>query len=235
MPFAGDDVAEHPIIKFFPDSECKGEYKRYDRFEFPVEENGKETKKEVRGKHWYFRCKTDEEVSRLELIDNYKYAALKKDGQILHEDYNSLVFTVADPEGPVIWTLLVATGGGGYRLNIIEEKAFQKRLKFGAKQMQLELASKGRVTVYGVNFDFDRAILQPGSDKVLLEIVKLLQQDPGLKLEIQGHTDNVGSDDYNLELSQKRAATVMDFLINHGIAADRLVAKGYGASKPVAR
>ena len=57
--------------------------------------------------------------------------------------------------------------------------------------------------------------------------------NPALRIEIEGHTDNQGTDEYNLELSMKRAQAVYNYLLEHGISADRLTYKGYGESKPV--
>jgi outer membrane protein OmpA-like peptidoglycan-associated protein len=60
-----------------------------------------------------------------------------------------------------------------------------------------------------------------------------MQQNPGIKIEIGGHTDDKGSDDYNLTLSEGRAQSVKDYLIEKGIAADRMTAKGYGETEPI--
>jgi len=65
-------------------------------------------------------------------------------------------------------------------------------------------------------------------------VADLLAQDKTLKVELQGHTDNVGGDAYNQTLSQARARSVVDWLAKHGVAADRLSAKGYGKKMPVA-
>ena len=65
------------------------------------------------------------------------------------------------------------------------------------------------------------------------EIVTLLKEHPNVIVEIQGHTDDVGSEAFNLKLSQKRAEAVRQYLIDHGIEPDRLIAKGYGESKPL--
>jgi OOP family OmpA-OmpF porin len=95
------------------------------------------------------------------------------------------------------------------------------------------------ITLYGVEFEFGSARLKldPESKTVpaLDEAAALLTNHPELEVEIQGHTDNVGSDAYNLELSQKRAEAVRDYLIDvHMIEPVRLIARGYGESKPVA-
>jgi OOP family OmpA-OmpF porin len=65
-------------------------------------------------------------------------------------------------------------------------------------------------------------------------VVKILNNNPGLRIEIQGHTDNVGSEKYNQSLSEKRATAVMEYLIEKGIAGDRLTAVGYGLTRPIA-
>jgi outer membrane protein OmpA-like peptidoglycan-associated protein len=76
--------------------------------------------------------------------------------------------------------------------------------------------------------------LLPGSSKDLEEILTVFNQNPGIIIEISGYTDNTGTDEYNLVLSQKRAESVMKYLINHGINPGQLIAKGYGTSHPVA-
>ncbi len=88
--------------------------------------------------------------------------------------------------------------------------------------------------IKGLLFDFNKADIKPQYYKNLDEAIKVLKENPGMKVEIQGHTDNIGSAGYNLELSKKRAQAVANYLIAHGIAASRLVVKGYGFSRPVA-
>ena len=77
-------------------------------------------------------------------------------------------------------------------------------------------------------------MLQPVSDGILQQVAGILTADKTLKLEVQGHTDNVGNDAYNQTLSEARAKSVMTWLTQHGVAADRLTFKGYGKTKPVA-
>lgn len=97
-----------------------------------------------------------------------------------------------------------------------------------------KLAKECHVPLYGVLFDFDKATLKPDSDAVLTRARDALKAQAKLAIEVQGHTDNVGSDDYNLKLSQARAKAVMDWLVKNGIPAERLTSKGYGRGKPVA-
>jgi len=83
-------------------------------------------------------------------------------------------------------------------------------------------------------FDTDSFRLKKESFAELNTLVELLEKNPGLKVEIGGHTDNVGTEEYNLTLSEKRAESVYDFLVKKGIEKGRLRFKGYGFSEPIA-
>jgi OmpA-OmpF porin, OOP family len=85
-----------------------------------------------------------------------------------------------------------------------------------------------------IQFEFNKAVIKPGiSFKILDEVVGVLKDNPKITLEVQGHTDNVGGDAYNMNLSQKRADAVKTYLTQHGIASSRLVSKGYGFHQPL--
>ena len=121
-------------------------------------------------------------------------------------------------------------------LDVLETKAMQQNLAFvSAEQIGGALGKDGRVALYGILFDFDKADIKPESDKQLVEMANLLKATPGLKVFIVGHTDNKGTFTYNTDLSQRRAEAVAKALASrYGIAADRLVAKGVGPLSPLA-
>ncbi len=97
------------------------------------------------------------------------------------------------------------------------------------------LKAKGLVDLYGIYFDTDQTFVKPESKTTLTEVASLLKADKSLKLEVSGHTDNAGSQAHNLTLSQGRAEAVVAALVGqYQIDATRLIAKGYGDSKPVA-
>jgi len=85
-----------------------------------------------------------------------------------------------------------------------------------------------------IQFEFNKAVIKPGiSYKILDEVAGVLNDNPKIILEVQGHTDNIGADGYNMHLSQSRADAVRTYLVAHGISSDRLVAKGYGFHQPL--
>ncbi len=103
------------------------------------------------------------------------------------------------------------------------------------KKIEQELAQNGRAEIYGIYFDFNSAKLRPESGPVLKEISDALKNNPSWKIKIDGHTDNVGGDAYNMQLSQRRAEAVKQALIKeYGIGADRMTPEGFGASRPKA-
>jgi outer membrane protein OmpA-like peptidoglycan-associated protein len=102
-----------------------------------------------------------------------------------------------------------------------------------ASEMKAALDKNGHVALY-INFDVDKASIRPESEPIIAEIVKLLEENPGLKIRIEGHTDNTGSAAHNQTLSEKRAAAVYGSLLAKGIAQSRLQSAGFGASKPIA-
>jgi peptidoglycan-associated lipoprotein len=84
-------------------------------------------------------------------------------------------------------------------------------------------------------FGYDSFNIRPSSARELNKLVDILNDNPTIKIEMGSHTDSIASDAYNLELSQKRADATVNYLIHKGISPDRLTAKGYGESKPIAR
>ena len=99
--------------------------------------------------------------------------------------------------------------------------------------LQFPLANiSAPVLIENIFYDFDKATLRPESQTALDELVNLLNENPNITIELSAHTDYKGSDQYNERLSQRRAESVVNYLIAHGIASDRLTPKGYGEGKP---
>ncbi len=96
-----------------------------------------------------------------------------------------------------------------------------------------EAVKKFTGVIKGINFKTNSAKITKGSHRILDKAVQVLNDYPDVKLEISGHTDNVGKEEYNKELSQKRAESVMEYMVSKGISSDRLTAVGYGMDKPL--
>lgn len=93
---------------------------------------------------------------------------------------------------------------------------------------------KEKVVLRGINFDLDKANIKPEFVPVLEEGAKILKSHSDVKVEVQGHTCALGTDQYNQKLSEKRAKSVKDFLVSNGVDSKRLNTVGYGESKPIA-
>jgi outer membrane protein OmpA-like peptidoglycan-associated protein len=105
----------------------------------------------------------------------------------------------------------------------------------GAAPLKKQVAAQKRIRIYGIHFDVDSAHIQPRSEPVIADIAQIMRETAGLRFQVEGHTDSDGGAAYNLGLSQRRAQAVVDSLVaRHQIARTRLVAKGYGLTKPVA-
>ncbi len=118
-------------------------------------------------------------------------------------------------------------------LNHKEELQVEPVLESEEYVLQFALASiTAPVLIDNIFYDFDKATLRPESTESLDKLIELLNENPNVTIELSAHTDNRGSDAYNERLSQRRAESVVNYLIEHGIAADRLSPKGYGEGKP---
>lgn len=126
--------------------------------------------------------------------------------------------------GRDIWAYIHG-GGGDIAIKVSDA---------GTDDLAARLKRDCRAAINGVLFDFNKASLKPVSESALNRARSALGSAGALNFELQGHTDNVGKDDYNQKLSEARAATVVNWLVGHGIAAARLTSRGYGRSLPVA-
>jgi OOP family OmpA-OmpF porin len=91
-----------------------------------------------------------------------------------------------------------------------------------------------KIVLRGVNFDFDKSNIRPDAAVILDEAVRILGTGSGAAVSIEGHTDWIGTDAYNQGLSERRANSVMNYLVDHGVDASRLSTAGYGESRPIA-
>ncbi|TDR93931.1 OmpA family protein [Enterovirga rhinocerotis] len=153
----------------------------------------------------------------------YLYAKRSQGGATVH-----VSLAIADDE---------SRGGRAVIARVIESGEMETG-KIQVKQqaeIKKDFDQSGRTTIYGILFDFDKADIKPESAPQLKEISDLMARNPGISVEVVGHTDNQGGQAYNLRLSQNRAAAVVaELTARYGVAAGRLTSRGMGMDQPVA-
>ena len=156
------------------------------------------------------------------------------------QDARYLAAKLARAQGDVY--VAICLGKGGWHNYItLQQDIIQLRpiesglIKVTAKMLANKIDQAGHVAVYGIYFDFNKAEIKPESEPVIREIAKFLKANPAIKLYVVGHTDNMGSLEYNMKLSKARADAVVKRLVTkYGISRDRLRAFGVGPLCPVA-
>lgn len=127
---------------------------------------------------------------------------------------------------------VMLAGAKGY-LNAKQEFTSDTAEEDAEYGIDFMLASLSKPNILeNIFYDFDKATLRPESKTALDELVQMLRDNPNITIEMASHTDRHGTDEYNIDLSHRRASSVVDYLIESGIAADRLQAQGYGESRP---
>jgi OmpA-OmpF porin, OOP family len=226
---------DHPLITRMP-----GYYvSQYNVSEFaafdPTVIGGKDV-------HWegkvysygYSREEGGRPISMLQIVRNYETAINRAGGKILGGDERRMAAEIRK-EGTLTGVYVEAFNDGmKYSLTIVESQTMQQEVVADAKAMRNDLADTGKTIVYGIYFDTASATIKPTSEPALVEIVKLLNGSPALKVYVVGHTDNVGSLESNLKLSSDRAASVVKAITARGVAASRLKSAGVGPYSPVA-
>lgn len=151
-------------------------------------------------------------------------------------------FVRSDPENGTY--TIVLTEGSEYALYVNKKRYIFQSLSFNYSEEEmpdpikldiyLEPIRSGVATVLNnIFFETDQFRIQPKSETELIRVIEFLKENPDVKIEIAGHTDDTGNAAYNQELSEKRARAVHDYLVAAGVPAERLQAKGYGQTKPL--
>jgi outer membrane protein OmpA-like peptidoglycan-associated protein len=226
---------DHPLITRMPGyyiSEYNvSEFGAYD----PTVIDGKEV-------HWegkvysigYSREENGRSISMLQIVRNYEAAIKRIGGKILGSGDARRMAAEIRKNGTLTGVYVEAVNEGrSYSLTIVESQAMQQEVVADAKAMRNDLTESGKTIIQGVFFDTGSATIKSESEPALLEIVKLFNDSPALKVYVIGHTDNVGNLESNLKLSADRAASVVKTLTSRGVAASRLKSAGVGPYSPI--
>ena len=235
-----DGAKDHPMLSRFP-----GYYiEEYDEQDFSSYEfaRGDDKEQKVEGRYWkieYWLKDGAKKGGPIEIGRNYLAPLLKRGGTKMFDDLDAgggMIVGRMPAGGKTIWVEVdVSNGGEVYALTIVEEAAMTQKVEFTAMELASILDEKGVVALHGILFDTGQATIRSESKADLQSVGDLLKQRTDLRLEIQGHTDNVGVPEMNRRLSDARAAAVKQYLVaTFGVAAARLTTAGFGDTQPVA-
>jgi outer membrane protein OmpA-like peptidoglycan-associated protein len=214
---------------------------QFDAHEFLVQTPKAVGKQHAEGHQTYWRYDITSAAaatppSKLQIARNYQNAVERLGGKKMYDagpgnDYDS-TFLISK-NGTDTWIELNPIGTM-YTLLIVEVQKMQQDVVANADALKSGLADAGHVEVPGIFFDTAKSDIKPESQPAIQEVVKMLQASPAVKVWVVGHTDNVGTADANVALSNARAASVVKALAAGGIDARRLTPHGDGPFAPVA-
>ena len=191
----------------------------------------KQESKTVEGELHYVQYNFPDGATAAQVLRNVKTALKNAGYTFLYDDGSAGDFTVHMGN---TWIGEEVSAGGSYRQTILIEMPEAQVMVANAAALGSDLTMMGHVVVNGILFDTGKSEVKPESAPALQQVAALLKQDPGLKLYVVGHTDNVGTFAANMDLSRARAAAVMQALVTqYGVAASRLQAVGDGPTAPV--
>lgn len=178
--------------------------------------------------------------SPLQIIKNYENAIVQNGGKMIYKNSNALdadleaTYYISTKEKEY-WIKLFNFGGTPneverFTLYVLEMESMKQEIE--ASEMFEAINKDGFIALY-INFETGKSDIKSESQPIIDQIVEMLKQNPDLKISVEGHTDNVGSDKSNQSLSENRAKSVMNALISGGIDKSRLSSKGWGATKPI--
>jgi OOP family OmpA-OmpF porin len=210
----------------------------FDRYEFPV---GPDKTEAVEGHYYSIHYYANDGIklpSGLQITRNYTNAATAIGGKKVYEyedgGYQIVTLKVVK-DNAEIWAMIQAPSNGMYDVHVVEKELMKQDVVADASSLASSIKETGKAAVYGIYFDTGKSDIKAESEPSLKEIAKMLQSNANMKLYVVGHTDNVGTFDSNVRLSNSRAdAVVKELATKYSIAASRLQPFGAGPTAPVA-
>jgi outer membrane protein OmpA-like peptidoglycan-associated protein len=227
---------DHPLVTRMPDFYIAG----YEKNEFDYENfKTEDGKVRVEGRKYVIDYRIQPGATppgKIQILKNYLNAFNDIGAEAMLKGSYYYVFKISK-NGMETWVKVDPGNDDGdrYVLTIVEKAVMAQDVVADADAMAKGIIQSGHMAIYGIYFDSGKAVVKKESDAAIEQIAKLLNNNPGLNLYVVGHTDSDGSLDYNMDLSNRRAAAVVDILTNqHTISGKRLIPKGLGPLAPVA-
>lgn len=243
--FAQDDAEgckDHPFFNRMPSfylSRCE---ESYNELEIVTGPEKTETVEGTVSFYEYYVMDNAKVPSIFQILKNYENAILAKGGEKIYFKVKSA------GEGPVGATYKMKNDGNqywvtfnyfngsesqcdGYWMYIVKIEGMKQEIEANA---MFDKINAGEALALYINFETGKSAIKSDSQNIVDELYKMLNGNPGLKITVEGHTDNVGNAASNKTLSEKRAESVKAALVSKGISADRIRTAGYGQERPVA-
>ncbi|MBW3469932.1 OmpA family protein [Arthrospiribacter ruber] len=232
--FAQSHCDPHPLFNILPNHSISGcEEKEFDKMNMEfTDKDGTWIQYEKAGyflKTYYsFDGDWEKRPSNAMIFQNYIQAVASKGGSVINES-KSVVLLTLKSGSDTWWIQIQSDQSGTFSVSAVKEESMNQYIVLSAEDIAKEMKANGKATFYGIFFDTDKSEIKPESKETLEQMAKYLDANPQVNVFIVGHTDNSGSYEHNLNLSERRAEAVVQNLINtYQIAATRL--KGYGVA-----
>ena len=227
---------DHPLLTRFPNfyiSDC--EEKEYDRVDDFLDKEGNYVELEGKVTRISYWLKDDFPMpGELKIIRNFENAIKKIGGVVIREERDD-VYLKLEKGGRTYWIMVdISNNSKHYDLTIVEETELEQEIVADPKALASDIEATGHASVYGIYFDFDSDVIRPESEETLKAIAEMLKNNLKLKVFVVGHTDMTGTLEHNLDLSLRRAKSVVNALVErYKIEASRLKPQGVGPLSPV--
>jgi len=228
---------DHPAFNRMPDYLIGGCTSNFAALELVL---GPEKRENQEGTLTHLQYNFNTEVQKkhpswLQIVRNYENAIFKVGGKKLFSSNEYATYKLMN-DGKETYVMVSMISGTDldveqYWLDVLEKEAMKQDIE--ASVMFKELNTSGHIALY-INFETGKSAIKPESQGIIDQIAELLKTNPDLKVNIEGHTDNVGTPASNKTLSENRAKAVMNAVVAKGIPGGRMAAKGMGQDKPIA-
>ncbi|EGJ48432.1 OmpA/MotB domain protein [Desulfocurvibacter africanus subsp. africanus str. Walvis Bay] len=240
--FANDDLdgsKDHSLFSRMPGFYIMDYTAGFDSVDFPVpgpneDEPGVRTVEGEVTRITYELKEGARLVAPLQILRNYENALKKLGGEVFYRYDKFTMAGKAPKDGRTVYLLIdVRNDGQTYELTALVVSDMAQEVALGSLEMYEKLEQDGRLALY-INFDTGKSTIKPESRTIVDEIAKMMQENAGLKIKVEGHTDNQGGAESNQKLSEARAKAVVEAILAKGISASRLKPAGHGQTKPIA-
>lgn len=237
---SNDPCSSHPLFTSLSNFTIKGcDTKEFEKLDIRQADKTKgavtvEKTGEYLKVAYAFGGEFEKRPSNTQIYQNYATAITRAGGEVLLNGDNG-VYGKVKKGGDTWWVKVYTDGSSWYWVETIKEAAMRQDVALTAAEIKTALAAEGKIPVYGIYFDTDKAIVKQESTPSLTAIAEFLKANTATTVFIVGHTDNTGDFNHNIQLSKDRATAIVNELSGKfGVNKNQLIPQGVGPLAPVA-